>query len=88
MRASAVRLVRIIPRKALDPAAVKVVNAPPPQTQELQQPTVLDLLQKQREKAGADWPANIQIEPVAKKEAFKPVQAEVRTQLKRLLKER
>ncbi|KAF9452847.1 hypothetical protein P691DRAFT_149678 [Macrolepiota fuliginosa MF-IS2] len=88
MRPSVVRLVRIIPRKALDPAAAKVVNAPPPQIQEIQQPTVLDLLRKQRETAGAEWPANIRIEPVVKKEAFKPVQAEVRTQLKKLLKER
>jgi hypothetical protein len=88
MKASAVRLVRVIPRKALDPASVKVVNAPPPQFRELQQPTVLDLLQGQREKAGVDWPGNIRIEPVVMKDAFRPVQAEVRTQLKKMLKER
>lgn len=88
MRPSAAQLVRIIPRKALDPAMVKVVHAPPPQIQELQQPTLLDLLHKQRIKAGADWPANIRVEPVIKKAAFKPVHADVRTQLKKLLKER
>lgn len=88
MKASAVRLMRIIPRKVLDPASVKVLDAPPPQIQELHQPTVLELLHQQREKAGADWPANIRIEPVVKKEALRPVQAEMRTQLKKLLKER
>jgi hypothetical protein len=88
MRASAVRLVRIIPRKALNPASTKVLHAPPPQAQELRQPTVLDLLNQQREKAGPEWPANIRLEPVVKKAAFRPVRAELRTQLKKLLKER
>ncbi|KXN90486.1 hypothetical protein AN958_04158 [Leucoagaricus sp. SymC.cos] len=88
MKASAACLVRIIPRKTLDLVAAKVVNAPPPQTNDLLQPTVLDLLQQQRQKAGSDWPANIRLESVVKKEAFRPVQAEVRTQVKKLLKER
>jgi hypothetical protein len=88
MKASAVRLVRIVPRKALGPASAIVVNAPSPQSRDLQQPTVLDLLHKQREKASSDWPENIRIEPVVKKDAFKPVQTEVRTRLKRMLKER
>ncbi|KAJ3572807.1 hypothetical protein NP233_g2843 [Leucocoprinus birnbaumii] len=88
MKASAIRLVRIIPRKALDPAAVKVVDAPAPQTQDLRQPTVLQLLQQQREAAGAEWPKNIRIEPVVKKGEYRPVQAEVRTQLKKMLRER
>ncbi|KAF5358074.1 hypothetical protein D9756_001742 [Leucocoprinus leucothites] len=88
MKASAARLVRIIPRKSLDPAMVNIANAPAPQAQDLQRPTVLELLQKQRETASAEWPGNIRIEPVVKKEAFRPVQAEVRTQLKKMLKER
>ena len=88
MKASAVRLVRIIPRKSLDPTSVRVLDAPSPQTRDLQKPTFFELLQKQREIAGSDWPGNIRIEPVVKKEAYRPVQGEVRTQLKRMLKER
>jgi hypothetical protein len=38
--------------------------------------------------AGTDWPANLRIEPVVKKEAFKRVNADVRKRLKCLLKER
>lgn len=88
MKASAVRLVRIIPRKSLDPTSVRVLDAPSPQTRDLQKPTFFELLQKQREIAGSDWPGNIRIEPVVKKEVYRPVQGEVRTQLKRMLKER
>ena len=88
MKASAARLVRIIPRKSLDPTSIRVLDAPSPQTQDLQKPTVFELLQKQRETTGSDWPGNIRIEPVVKKEVYRPVQGELRTQLKRMLKER
>ncbi|EKM82851.1 hypothetical protein AGABI1DRAFT_111417 [Agaricus bisporus var. burnettii JB137-S8] len=88
MKASAIRLIRIIPRKALDPSSAKILDAPPSQIQELHQPTVLDLLKQQREEAGPEWPANIRLEPVVKKEAFKRVRPELRTRLKKLLKER
>jgi hypothetical protein len=88
MRPSAIRLVRIIPRKALNPATVKVLQAPAPQTEELHQPTLIDILNRQREKAGPEWPANIRLEPMVKKAAFQPVRAELRTHLRKLLKER
>ncbi len=44
-------------------------------------------LMEQREEAGEAWPKNIRLEPVVKKEAFKRVQADIRTRLKRLLRE-
>jgi len=88
MKASAARLIRVIPRKSLDPTSVRVLDAPVPQTRDLQNPTVFELLQKQRETAGSDWPGNIRIEPVVKKDAYRPVQGELRTQLKKMLKER
>jgi len=88
MRPSIPRLVRIIPRKALQIDERKILLPPAPQTQELSRPTLIDILQKQRDEAGDAWPMNIRIEPVIQKEAFKRVQADVRVRLRKLLKER
>jgi hypothetical protein len=88
MRPSAACLVRIIPRNALKVPDQKVIPQPAPQTQELKKPTLIHLLMQRKADAGTDWPANLRIEPVVKKEAFKRVNADVRKRLKCLLKER
>jgi hypothetical protein len=88
MHPSIPRLVRIIPRNALQISERKILSPPAPQTQELTRPTLIDVLQQQKQEAGDQWPMNIRIEPVVKKEAFKRVQADVRVRLKKLLKER
>ncbi|PFH49105.1 hypothetical protein AMATHDRAFT_63754, partial [Amanita thiersii Skay4041] len=84
MYPSTPRLLRVLPRSTL---TSKILPAPAPQITELNRPTLMDALQKQKEKAGDSWPQNIRLEPVVKKEAFKHVQADVRTRLKRLLRE-
>lgn len=89
MRPSAVRLIRIIRRQNLPQEAKdKVIPAPVPQTEELKRPSLIDILAEQKAEAGSSWPANIRLEPVVKKDAFKPVQADVRVRMKKLLKER
>jgi len=85
---SAVRLVQIIPRKALQLTEKKIVLPLAPQTRELEKPTLLNVLRRQMEAAEESWPKNIRIEPVVKKEAFKRVQSDVRVRMKKLLKER
>lgn len=90
MRSSATRLLRLIPRKAL-PENVRERIFPPPISQNLEvkgQPSLIDALEKLKADTGKDWPANIRLEPVVKREAFKTVQADVRVRLKKLLKER
>jgi len=79
---------RIIPRDTLQIEQRKIRPPPAPQTRELARPTLIDVLQKQKEDAGDAWPVNIRIEPVVKKEAFKRVHSDIRVRLKKLLKER
>lgn len=86
MKPSAALLVRIVPRSTVV-SHVNIRPAPAPQIQELQKPTLIDLLMK-RKASSPHWPSNIRLEPVVKKEAFKRVQSDVRTRLKKLLKER
>lgn len=88
MRPTAARLVRIIPRKSLKVGEHKIMPPPAPQTQELAKSTLIDILMERQAAVGASWPANIRLEPVVKKEAFKRVHADVRTRFKKLLKER
>ena len=88
MQPSTVRLIQIIPRKALQLIRKKITPPLVPQTRDLDKPTLLSVLMQQREASGELWPRNIRIEPVVKKEAFKRVQSDVRIRLKKLLKER
>ena len=99
MRATVPRLVRIIPRSLLSPGHATVVPAPEPQYNDLYRPTVLDLLQRQRDdliqkkkdgllKEGEDWPSNIRIEVPLERSAFKDVRKELRGEIKKLFKER
>ncbi|KAI0797836.1 hypothetical protein C8Q75DRAFT_739815 [Abortiporus biennis] len=89
MRPTLVRLVRIIPRSQLvgDSASSKPIRPlPGPVRSDVKKPTLIELLQE-RSKA-ADFPANIRIEPVVPRNAFRDVAPEVRSELKELLKER
>lgn len=88
MRSSLVRLVQIIPRRTLQLEEKKIHLPPTPQSHDLKQPTLIDVLVEQQASAGSSWPSNIRIEPVVKREAFKRVQSDVRTRMKKLLKER
>lgn len=88
MQPSLPRLVQIIRRTALQLEEKKILSPPAPQNLELKRPRLIDILMEQQAKAGSSWPSNIRIEPVVKREAFKHVQAEVRTRMKKLLKER
>lgn len=85
MRSTARRLVQIIPKSAIPQSIVR--PALRPQTEELNRPTLIDIL-LERKANSTDWPQNLRIEPVVKKEAFRHVQAEARTELKKMLKER
>lgn len=90
MRPSNTVLYQIIPRSALrvEPKKIKILPVLTPQVKETKTHTLIDVLMERQIKAGPTWPANIRIEPVVKKEAFKLVQSDVRTRLKNLLKER
>lgn len=88
MRATAARLVRVIPRAKLSVGDSKIVGRPTPQTEDRLRPITIDLLLKQKAAAGENWPANLRIEPQLKKEVFKNVQPELRTVMKKLTKER
>ncbi|EAU88391.1 hypothetical protein CC1G_05157 [Coprinopsis cinerea okayama7 len=87
MRPTVARLVRVLPRSAVQLPESRIIPRPTPQYEELKKPTVLQLLEKQREEAGENWPSNIRIEPVIKKQVFKPVKPELRKTLKKMLKE-
>ncbi|KAL0947326.1 hypothetical protein HGRIS_013445 [Hohenbuehelia grisea] len=88
MRPSVARLVRIIPRSSVQASEITIVRRPEPQTLELEKPTLIDVFMKRQEEAGSNWPMNLRIEPVVKKQALHRVKADARTQLKELLRER
>ncbi|KIK06483.1 hypothetical protein K443DRAFT_674142 [Laccaria amethystina LaAM-08-1] len=99
MRATLPRLLRIIPRSLLSPGQATIIPAPEPQYNDLHRPTVLDLLQSQRDdlmqkqkdgllKEGEEWPSNIRIEVPLERSAFKNVRKELRGEIKKLFKER
>ncbi|KAF8078144.1 hypothetical protein FPV67DRAFT_1662892 [Lyophyllum atratum] len=77
MRPSVARFARVIKRRTL-PTQVQenIIPAPTPQTEELKRPNLIDVLMQQKADAAENWPVNIRLEPVVKKEAFKRVQAD------------
>ncbi|KAF9456134.1 hypothetical protein BDZ94DRAFT_1230086 [Collybia nuda] len=88
MRSSLVHLVQIIPRRTLQLVQKKIHLPPTPQSHDLKKPTLIEALMQQQASVGTSWPSNIRIEPVVNREAFKNVQSDVRTRMKKLLKER
>ncbi|TFY70521.1 hypothetical protein EVG20_g2478 [Dentipellis fragilis] len=90
MRPSLPRLLRIVPRSAVTPQAarkrVKIYEEIPKELRV--QPTLLQVLQKRRDEAGADYPPNIRIEPVVSKQTFSGVKPDAREPLRNVLRER
>jgi hypothetical protein len=61
---------------------------PAPSTSKEPRVTTLDLLLKQKADAGADYPANIRLEPPLIKTTLARVPEDIRTELKDYLRER
>jgi len=77
-----------VPRKLLNISDAKIYNRPRPQFEDLKIPTLMDTLMKRKEKMGESWPGNLRLEPQLKKEIFREVIPAVRSQLRRMTKER
>lgn len=88
MRPSPIRLVRVLPRSEVLSAVSKLKPRPPPVRSDVPKTTLIQILQKRKEAAGADYPSNIRIEPTLSKEDFRGVPAETRKQLRDLIKEK
>jgi len=91
MRASLPRLVRILKRSAI---ALPEHGHPPLRIyEELQkdsrkEPTLLEILSKEKEAAKSNYPPNIRIQPLALKKTFAGVKRDLVPQLKAILRER
>jgi len=88
MHPTSLRLARVIPRRLLKVGDRKINQRPTPQTEDRTRPTLIDLLEVQKEQAGKSWPPNLRLERQLKRDDFKLVQPEVQSALKRLTKER
>jgi hypothetical protein len=91
MRPSLSRLVRVLPRSAIP---VREHGHPPLRVYEeipkdaRKQPSLLEILLKEKEAAGANYPPNIRIEPVVSKKTFAGVKRGFVAPLKEILRER
>jgi len=91
MRPSLPRFVRILPRSAIAP---REHSHPPPRIydelpkESRKQPTLLEVLLKEKEAAGPNYPLNIRIEPVVSKKTFAGAKRELIPTLKGILRER
>ncbi|KAJ3863598.1 MAG: hypothetical protein NXY57DRAFT_159453 [Lentinula lateritia] len=89
MRSSLVRSIQIVPRSSLplrtkfNPPLHEVAKA----AAKTVQLTIIDILTQKKATAADDWPPNLRIEPVVKKEVLRNVHATVRPQLKQMLRE-
>ena len=91
MRASLPRLVRILKRSAI--ALPEHGHLPLRIYEELpidarKEPTLLEILMKEKEAAGSNYPPNIRIEPVASKKTFAGMKRDLVPQMKAILRER
>ncbi|KAI8998793.1 hypothetical protein BD414DRAFT_512363 [Trametes punicea] len=84
MRPTLARLVRVLPRSQVDPA---LRPAPAPARSDIHQPSLIEILQKRKEEAGADFPSNIRIEALEAKTALRGLPREARKTLAAMLKE-
>ncbi|KAJ7594877.1 hypothetical protein C8J56DRAFT_450916 [Mycena floridula] len=85
MRVYAARLMHVIPRSALKVDQSKIIPSLKPWKASEATPTVHSILVERREKAGADWPINLRIEPVLNKKSFATVAKPERTKLKKVV---
>jgi hypothetical protein len=90
MRPSLVRLVRILPRSAV---ALPEHCRPPPRIYEelpkelRKSPSLLEILLKEKEDAGLNYPPNIRIEPVVSRKTFAGVKRDLVAPMKAILRE-
>ncbi|KAI0361927.1 hypothetical protein OH77DRAFT_4377 [Trametes cingulata] len=84
MHPTLARLVRILPRSQVDPALRPV---PAPARSDIRTPSLIELLQKRKEEAGADYPSNIRIESLEAKTALRGLPRDARKKLAQMLKE-
>lgn len=88
MHPTPLRLARVVLRRLLKVGDHKINQRPTPQTEDRTRPTLIDLLEVLKKKAGQSWPPNLRLERQLKKDDFKLVRPEARFALKRLTKER
>ena len=91
MRASLPRLVRILPRSAIPlpehgRPPRRIYEEPPKDARK--EPTLLEMLLKEKEAAGSNYPPNVRIEPVVSKKTFVGVKRDLVPQMKAILRER
>ncbi|TRM69743.1 hypothetical protein BD626DRAFT_475134 [Schizophyllum amplum] len=87
MRASAIRLLEVVPKSLVD-KSVRVTPRLQPLTRTSREPTVMEILAQKKQAAGTKWPANLRLENPVPKEALVQVEQHARRKLKLLLKER
>jgi len=88
MHPTPLRLARVIPRRLLKVGDHKINKRPTPQIEDRIRPTLIDLLEVQKKKAGTSWPPNLRLERQLSRDDFRLVQPKVKSALKRLTKER
>ena len=91
MRVSLPRLVRILPRSAIalpehDHPPLRIYEELPKDAR--REPTLLEILLKEKEAAGSNYPPNIRIEPLALKKTLAGVKRDLVPQMKAILRER
>jgi len=88
MHPTPLRFARVIPRRLLNVHDRKINKRPTPQTEDRKRPTLIELLEVQKKKAGESWPPNLRLERQFTRDDFKSVQPEAKSALKKLMKER
>jgi len=88
MHPTPLRFARVIPRRLLNVNDRKINKRPTPQSEDRTRPTLIDLLEVQKKKAGESWPPNLRLERQLTKDDFKKVRPEVQSALKKMTKER
>ena len=91
MRATLPRLVRVLPRSAITPREhgyppLRIYEELPKDTRK--QPSLLEILLKDKEAAGPNYPPNIRIEPIASKKTFAGVKRDLVAQMKAIVREK
>ena len=88
MKPTLPRLVRIVPRSSIS-TEIPSFKAPVPEPirSDIRSLSLIDVLAQRKVDLGSSYPANIRIEPVVPKKAFKDVPKEIRTELLKATKE-
>lgn len=84
MRPTLARLVRVLPRSQVDPALRPL---PEPVRSDIPRLSLIEVLQKRKEEAGADYPPNIRIEAREAKTALRGLPRDARKSLANMMKE-